>query len=152
MYVWLEIRSGRFHDGDIAAETTLFVVIGIELDMARLQNTSIGDSGSRNGRSSSSSKPFTQRVRVVEHASVPASSFRAGDPMTSHRRRVGQTAAGEDDRITQNHFERNSEAIEQRARADLKDSLVWVTRLSEKAVDRPVLREAVSRDFYLAGN
>ena len=106
--------------------------------MARLQSTR-SDAGSTSGQRGSSSKRFTQRVRVVENGSG-SSTAQAG----SLRRRSSQR---EDDEATEQHFARNSEAIEQRATADLKETLVWVARLSETPVHRTVLRAAVSGDL-----
>ena len=44
----------------------------------------------------------------------------------------------------QARFTANSKAIEQRALAELQDSLFWVSQMSEGPIDRHLLRQAVS--------
>lgn len=65
---------------------------------------------------------FTQRFKVVESGSTGDAGGDAG---------------------TRAHFASNSAAMGQRAKADLRDALIWVTRFSEGAVDRRTFRNAV---------
>lgn len=133
-------------------------------DMAVSQASSVEK---QNGSSSSikstsftptNSKPFTQRFTVVESSSNgrtdPRQSRRlTGDDGDEGGRQQHGAAAGKGkgkqreeevrDSATAEHFDKNSKTIQARARAEMRDSLIWVTRLSEGPVDRSVLREAV---------
>lgn len=117
-------------------------------------------------------KRFPQRYTVVEHHPSGASSIASAAAGSSSSRSTAIKRAAADtgnssnsnNSNNQNHaagrqsnteddaqrFSKNSLAMEERAKRDLRDTLLWVGHLSGGPVDRRLLREAVSINFYHA--
>lgn len=93
----------------------------------------------------SSNKPFPQRFTVVEH--LPSGSSQAvsqsSGGLANAAGQSGSSTSTSTGSIDAQRFALNSQAMEERAKNEFRDTLHWVSRLSGGPVDRRLLREAV---------
>lgn len=108
------------------------------LAMARTSGQTDGEA--RRTPSTSASSGFTQSYSVVEKAN--SNGIGNGSTTTNGHEDASSTSTSTGT-STASRFKSNSATMAQRAVQDTRDTLLWVTRFGEGAVDRVALRDAV---------